>query len=108
MSDTEIGQNALEQIELLETVSDHKVTFFPSASAKYELARPGTLRLVPDDDLITKLRTDYHNMSEMFIGEPLAFDEVMERLSVLEKTIMLTGDQQIVMTGFVILLPERC
>lgn len=87
MSHTDIGQNALKQIELLEIVSDHKEIFFPSPSAKYDLARPGTLRLIPDKDLITILQSDYNDMSEMFIGESLAFDEVMGRLSALEKII---------------------
>ena len=54
-----IGKAAVQNTELLLKVAQHKSVFFASASAKYDEAKPGSLRLVPPQARIAELEQDY-------------------------------------------------
>lgn len=82
-----IADQALNQPVLLSHVVKNKSLFFPDKQAKYDEARIGTLRLIPTDDLKKALRQDYENMSGMFFGDPPTFDEIIDKISRLEKQI---------------------
>ena len=84
---SDVRERALRDLDLLLAVAEHKRRFFRSAWAKYDEARPGTLRLVPHDRLAAELRADYGKMSEMFFDEPPDFDKLMETLADLETAI---------------------
>ena len=43
-------KEALADMQLLADVVKHKQTFYASAWARYDLARPGTLKLLPAED----------------------------------------------------------
>ena len=76
---------AMGNLPLLDEVVHHKSAFFKTASAKYEDAKPGTLRLIPNAGLEAKLRRDYTGMQEMIIGDAPSFDEVIGRIASLDK-----------------------
>jgi hypothetical protein len=82
-----IRSEALSDLALLAQVVRHKETFYPSGWAHYELARPGSLSLVPRAERLAALVRDYRNMSVMIFGEPPAFDGIIETLGELEKQI---------------------
>jgi hypothetical protein len=82
-----IKAEALSDMDLLAQVVRHKETFYPSGWAHYELARPGSLRLVPREERIAALATDYRNMGVMIFGEPPAFDSIIKTLAALEHEI---------------------
>ena len=65
-----IRSEALSDMLLLAQVVRHKETFYPSGWARYDLARPGSLRLVPREERIAALERDYRNMGVMIFGEP--------------------------------------
>ncbi|HZG44572.1 MAG TPA: hypothetical protein VEY93_16590 [Longimicrobium sp.] len=73
--------------DLLLEVAHHKEYFFFVGWARYDQARPGTLRLVPPADLRRLLQADYRQMAEMFFGEQPPLDSVFEVLMQLEKEI---------------------
>lgn len=79
------GLRALEDLNLLEQVKEHKRHFFREAGARYELAKKGTLRLAPGPPLKEALRRDYEKMREMYFGQQPSFDEVMKDIRLLEK-----------------------
>lgn len=81
------AQAAIGKPELRDRVVTWKQRFFASAWAGYELARPGTFRLVPPEDRRADLRRDYEAMRPMYISEPLEFDAVMAALTELETRI---------------------
>lgn len=87
LADSEYGRKAIDSFDLLRAVAEHKSVFFRSAWASYETARPGTLRLLPNEDRITALKADYEKMSDMFFDKPLPFEQIIDRLMKLEKTI---------------------
>jgi hypothetical protein len=74
-------------LTLLAEVVKFKKIYFASAWANYDSAFPATMKLVPNEGLHKLLREDYKAMREMFIDEPLSFDELIERLRVLETRI---------------------
>ena len=80
-----IGQAALQDPSLLLAVAKYKRIFFPKTSAKYEEAKVGTLRLVPQQDLIAPLRADYGKMQLMLYDKPPTFDEIIDALKTTEE-----------------------
>jgi len=79
--------NAIDQHDLRERVVAWKEHFFGSSWARYDLAVPGTFRLVPPPNRIPALRRDYDAMKGMYLSEPLSFSEVMSVLEELEQFI---------------------
>ena len=78
---------ALARLDLLEDVVRHKSRFFASAWTHYETARPGTFRLVPPPTRHAALARDYATMAPMFIGVPIEFDVMLQRLEAAEQQL---------------------
>jgi hypothetical protein len=86
--DTEEGKAASTDFDLLAQVAKHKTTFFRSGWASYDTAKPGSLRLMPDDARIRDLRADYRDMAPMMFDErPLGFDDVLARIKNAQEAI---------------------
>ena len=65
----------------------HKSVFFKTAWARYDTARPGTLRLTPSDKTVRELRQDYLGMQPMFFRTPTPFEEILSSLPEMEAQI---------------------
>jgi hypothetical protein len=87
---TEIGTSAIEDQALLEAVVRFKSVFFASSRARYDLAKPGSFRLVPPAFRHRAIVSDYDQMSDMLFGAIPSFDELIESLSDLEARINRT------------------
>ncbi len=87
LSHSPVWEQALNAMHLLERVAVFKGVFFKAAWAKYAEARPGTLRLVPDKQIIDALTRDFGAMQPMFFREPPPFEQILARLSELENRI---------------------
>jgi hypothetical protein len=74
-------------MELLAQVVRHKASFYPSAWARYDTARPGSLRVVPLESRVPALRQDYRDMAMMIFGEPPTFESVLDTLAELEREV---------------------
>ena len=79
--------NALADLKLLASVVDSKMKFYPRGWAKYDLAKPGTLKLLPPEYLMASLQLDYQQMRGMIFGEYPSFGEVVGILEELEGVI---------------------
>jgi hypothetical protein len=79
-----IDDLAIANPDLLAKVVLNKSLMFADNKASYGTAVLGSLRLVPTDDLRTRLEADYAAMSEMFMQEPPSFDGLMTAISSLE------------------------
>lgn len=82
-----ILDRALEQSDLLEQVADFKAKFYPRKWAQYDLARIGTLKLVPSEIHKEALKRDYAKMASMIYGERPDFDELMAEIAKIESKI---------------------
>jgi predicted nucleotidyltransferase component of viral defense system len=93
LADHEVGQEALQDTELLRDVLRIKETFYRSSFSHYDRCTTGGLRLIPDEPLLKALRQDYQAMldAQMFYGETLPFETIVERLRQLEAEINGVG-----------------
>lgn len=89
LADHEVGQKAVPDRDLLRDVLNIKETFYNSRFSFYDHCLSGHLRLIPPDTLLHALRQDYQAMvnAQMFYGDLLTFDDIMERLAILETEI---------------------
>jgi hypothetical protein len=89
LADLEYGQTALYDRALLADVVKHKKVFYHASYAKYDDCLIGQLRLVPENSVLAALHEDFQRMisAGMFIGEPPAFDLIIDRLRLLETAI---------------------
>ena len=71
--------------ELAEACRQHKELMFRAPDHRYDRAIPGSYRLIPTEDMRTKLAADYRRMSAMIFGTPPAFAEVMASIEALEQ-----------------------
>jgi hypothetical protein len=78
---------AIELADLRDRVVAWKGQFFGSGWAKYDLAKPGTFRLVPPVERLPALRRDYAAMRDMYLSEPPAFDDLLAVLADVEARI---------------------
>jgi hypothetical protein len=88
LAQSDHGERALAQLELLDSVARHKAIFFPSAWGHYGSAKPGTLRLVPPAGRRAALAADYAAMRPMMFDEtPPRFTEIIDVIAELERRI---------------------
>lgn len=84
---SDIGKEAVKDIDLLAKVAEHKKFYFRSGAANYDDAKPGTLKIVPHDAILDAFKQDYEKMGSMFSGEFLSFNTIINELTLLENTV---------------------
>jgi Nucleotidyl transferase AbiEii toxin, Type IV TA system len=82
-----LGTSVLNDHTLLAQVVKHKEIFFRSASANYESALPGSLRITPGKQLEATLRKDWREMEEMLFGVAPTFDEILADVQAIENHV---------------------
>ena len=87
MAQFPVKNSALADLSLLRDVVRFKEKFYRSPSARYELAVPGSFRLIPTDQGGKDLQADYRSMRPMFFSEPPRWDAVLDQLQGLEDEI---------------------
>ncbi|MDI1247745.1 MAG: nucleotidyl transferase AbiEii/AbiGii toxin family protein, partial [Lacunisphaera sp.] len=70
LADHPAAAGAIARDELRARVVEHKQVFFPAAWARYEMAVPGTFLLVPPEERLAQMATDYQEMQIMYFREP--------------------------------------
>ena len=88
---SDIGPRAIGDLDILGEVTRHKSVFFSSRKCRYDLAVPGSFRLYPIAELERGLGADYREMSPMFFGETLTFQEILVELRRAEDAINSRG-----------------
>jgi hypothetical protein len=78
---------AIDMHELRSRVVRWKGQFFGSSWASYDRAIPGTFRLVPPAERLPALRRDYQAMHDMYLSEPVSFDDILTILAEVEDRI---------------------
>jgi len=94
LAQSDVKQRALNYPELLKSVVDFKMTFWRSNAARYDLCKPGTLRLMPPEEAMSLIEQDYVAMRNMIFGEAPDFDKMMEAIQCLEYEINSHSEQR--------------
>ncbi len=87
MNNFPVKSNAFSDLKLLERVTTFKARFYPANSARYDLAKPKTMRLMPPDECVATLESDYYHMQNMIYGYKPNFSEIMGSIKTLETEI---------------------
>ena len=87
MARSSVKDAAFQDLDLLRQVVAFKDHFYPAGSAHYELAEPGTMRLMPPEDCLPALRADYEHMKNMIFGEKPEFEVILAAIAALESEI---------------------
>jgi hypothetical protein len=82
-----VASRAVGMHSLRDKVVNWKARFFGSSWAHYHEALPGTFRLVPPEWREGELRRDYLDMRDMYLSEPMSFEEILRVLGNLEAQI---------------------
>lgn len=82
---------AVANMAMLQTVAEHKKTFFKSGWARYDLARPGTLRICPSEERLPDWKKDYADMQPMFFRKPPPFEDIIARSRETEQRVNADG-----------------
>jgi hypothetical protein len=85
------AERALADDALRQRVVDWKARFFARSWARYDLAKPGTFRLVPPAARVAELARDYQEMQDMFLDAPMPFETILETLRQMESRITRTA-----------------
>ncbi len=87
MAQSECALNAMKDTSLLRQVVDFKRKFYPRAWARYDLAVPGTIELLPAEHAQLSLQTDYAAMKNMIFGNYPSWEMILQRLAELQLSI---------------------
>lgn len=86
-----VGNLALGRYDLLAEVVQFKMRFYHCSWAMYELAKPGSLRLLPPEHNLANLQKDYRAMQGMLFGRIPDFAAIVSGLAALESRINSLG-----------------
>lgn len=84
---TDIKEKAFADLDLLKGVVNFKIRFYPRGWAKYEEAKPGTMKLLPPEHSMPILKDDYKKMQNMIYGDAPDWDTILAYLTDLENEI---------------------
>lgn len=87
MANSGVKEIALNNLDILNDVVEFKRRFYSRGWANYNLAKPGTLKLIPGDLILENLKTDYKAMENMIFGGYPSFDEIINTIRKLEQEI---------------------
>jgi hypothetical protein len=87
LASSEIREQALSDLELLKDVVSFKMKFYPVGWAHYETAVPGSLKLIPSEEIIKSVIKDFRAMQDMIFGYKPTITEILDILRDLEEQI---------------------
>jgi len=87
MAQSPVRDTAMRDLDLLRHVVAFKDKFYHRGWARYDLARPGTMKLVPPAHVLATVRRDYDDMRFMIYGEVPEFEQMMLGIRELEDAI---------------------
>ena len=88
LMDTVHGIDALKDVDLYNTIVNHRNNFNAIRGIDYVNHTPKSINIIPPKETIKDWEKDYKTMQEsMFYGNTLSFDELMERITELNTKI---------------------
>ncbi len=88
LSQTEYAKIALQGTELYNTIIRHRENFTPISGIDYANHSPDKINFIPPDTILKDWKQDYEIMTQtMIYDNPLPFDELIKRLTELQKRI---------------------
>lgn len=93
MYSTQIKEDALSDMALLDEVREFTIGFYYRSWSNFESAKPGTFKLMPNNDYIVALEEDYRKTTELIFDSPKpTFSDIIDCLALLEDEINSIGE----------------
>lgn len=77
-------------LDLFQDVKQHRKAFYSYGGIDYDQLTPGGLVLAPPTDYLQAWRIDYQNMADMFTGDLLGFDALIDSVRQIEHALRST------------------
>jgi hypothetical protein len=90
LAESPIKDEALRDMALLASVVEYKQRFYPRGWARYDLAKAGSIRLLPQGHVLAAVQNDYRQMRNMFFGHVPELNAILQTLTRLEAEINQT------------------
>ena len=88
LMDTEHGINAINNIELYNSIVYHREKFNALRGLDYSNHIPNKIRIVPPKQVVTDYKKDYEAMTNyMIYGDYLTFEQLINRISELQDRV---------------------
>lgn len=88
LMDTEYASAALNNIELYNTIVEHRMKVTPERGVDYTNHATARINLIPPDEIIGEWEKDYKTMQESMLYNPsLPFAQLIDRMKVLKERI---------------------
>lgn len=88
LSQTEYAEIALQNADLYDTIVKHRSKFTPISGIDYANHSPDKISIIPPDIILKNWEQDYEIMKQaMIFDNPLSFDELIKRITELQKRI---------------------
>lgn len=87
MANSPVKAEAFADLDLLDKVVRFKDKFYRCSWARYDEAKPGTMKLIPSEKNIKILKDDYEHMKNMIYGDKPDFDVILNAVKQLEDEI---------------------
>jgi len=88
LMDTTHGKEALKDVDLYNTIVEHRKNFNTIRGIDYENHKPNLINIIPPQETIKNWEKDYKTMQEsMFYGSTLSFSKLMDRIAELNARI---------------------
>jgi hypothetical protein len=87
MLETPIAENALKNKDLFQSIAKHRRMFIAMKDFDYDTLAPATLKIVPPESVIAKWEDDYNKMQTMIYGKSLSFNEIINKIKLLNERI---------------------
>ena len=90
---TPYAEMALHDAALYHEIVEHRRKFYHVGYVDYDKELPSNIKIMPSEDLMPSYEGDYDEMKNSFIyGQALTFDELMSRISILQKRFREAGN----------------
>lgn len=87
-----VGKDALNFPDILESVVENKTIFWNETWEPYDMIKSfADIKLVPQEERLKELETDYERMKEMFFANHPTFSEITSELKKFEKILLKTN-----------------
>ena len=88
LMDTEYGKKALADRTLYDAIVEHRRAYYALKYVNYDLHAPTSINFMIPEQAIESWKADYADMRRFFIyGQSLEFDELMKKISELQKRV---------------------
>ena len=93
MLNSAVKKEAMSDLKLLNDIVDFKARFYPQGWAKYDLAKLGEYKLIPERFRVKQLKKDYTQMKEMIFGKYPLFDDILSEIKQFESELRAAHNQ---------------